>query len=154
MSKFWAVIIIVILAGIGYMIFSDMNSEMEDMSTNSEVMVDSDEPMEVDIPLEANTSGYVDLNDVDFAAATNRVLFFHASWCPTCKSLDTDIRANESDIPSDLTIFKVDYDSFTDLKKQYVVTTQHTLVQVDADGNLIQKWLGSPTLATLLAKVQ
>lgn len=147
-------IIIVILAGIGYMIFSDMNSEMEDMSTNSEVMVDSDEPMEVDIPLEANTSGYVDLNDVDFAAATNRVLFFHASWCPTCKSLDTDIRANESDIPSDLTIFKVDYDSFTDLKKQYVVTTQHTLVQVDADGNLIQKWLGSPTLATLLAKVQ
>lgn len=82
------------------------------------------------------------------------VLFFRASWCPTCKAVDSDIRARLSAIPADLTILDVDYDNSAALKQKYGVTYQHTFVQVRADGTLIKKWSGSPTLAALVAEVQ
>jgi thiol-disulfide isomerase/thioredoxin len=70
------------------------------------------------------------------------VLFFHASWCPTCRAADANIKANLLSIPSGLTIHQVDYDSSTELKKKYGVTYQHTFVQVDESGTLIKKWSG------------
>lgn len=82
------------------------------------------------------------------------VLFFHASWCPSCRSLDSNIEANRSSIPEGLSILKVDYDKETELKKKYGVTYQFTMVQVGADGSLIKKWSGSPTLADLVSKTQ
>jgi thiol-disulfide isomerase/thioredoxin len=82
------------------------------------------------------------------------VLFFHASWCPSCRSLDSNIEANKSSIPAGLSILKVDYDKETELKKKYGVTYQFTMVQVGADGSLIKKWSGSPTLADLASQVQ
>ena len=82
------------------------------------------------------------------------VLFFRAGWCPTCRALDADIRAHLKDIPGNLTILDVDYDKATDLKKKYGITYQHTLVQVDAKGNQITKWSGSPTLAALVSEVK
>ncbi len=84
----------------------------------------------------------------------NVVLFFRASWCPTCRALDADIRANLDKIPAKVTILDVDYDTYTDLKQKYGVTYQHTLIQVDASGNQIAKWSGSPTLASLLTNIK
>ena len=89
------------------------------------------------------------------ASATHDVvLFFRASWCPTCKAIDADIKAHLKEIPASLTILDVNYDNSTDLKKKYGVTYQHTFVQVDAQGNLIKKWSGSPTLASLVSEVK
>lgn len=82
------------------------------------------------------------------------VLFFRASWCPTCRALDSDIKANMSKIPTGLTILDVNYDTETSLKQKYGVTYQHTLVQVDAQGNLITKWSGGLALSDLVSKVQ
>ena len=82
------------------------------------------------------------------------VLFFRASWCPTCIAVDKDIKANLGKIPSDLAILDVDYDNSSDLKKKYGVTYQHTFVQVDKDGNLIKKWSGSSTLSALVSQVK
>jgi thiol-disulfide isomerase/thioredoxin len=82
------------------------------------------------------------------------VLFFRASWCPTCRALDSNIRSNLGNIPNNVTILDVDYDSSTTLKQKYGVTYQHTLVQVDAEGNIIKKWSGSPTLTALIAQIQ
>jgi len=82
------------------------------------------------------------------------VLFFRAVWCPTCKALDDDIKANQFSIPNGVTILDVDYDKYTDLKKKYGVTYQHTMVQVDADGKLIKKWSGNPTLASLIKEIK
>lgn len=82
------------------------------------------------------------------------VLFFKASWCPTCKALDFNIKANVSNIPNGLAILEIDYDNSLELRKKYGVTYQHTLVQVDKDGNLIKKWSGSPTLAAIVAEVK
>jgi len=81
------------------------------------------------------------------------VLFFHASWCPTCRGLSADIDKNIEAIPSEVSILKVDYDTETELKKKYGVTYQHTLVQVDMDGNMIKKWSGSPTLNSLVSQI-
>ncbi|MBM3272066.1 thioredoxin family protein [Candidatus Kaiserbacteria bacterium] len=82
------------------------------------------------------------------------VLFFRAGWCPTCRSLDKDIRANAAKIPAGVTILDVDYDTATSLKQKYGVTSQHTLVQVDAQGNQIAKWGGSSSLAALVGSIK
>jgi thiol-disulfide isomerase/thioredoxin len=82
------------------------------------------------------------------------VLFFHASWCSSCRALTEDIKANLGAIPENVTILDVDYDTSAELKKKYKVTTQHTLVQVDAKGEQIKQWKGSPTLAALVGQIQ
>ncbi len=82
------------------------------------------------------------------------VLFFNATWCPTCRALDRNIKANLSLIPGDITILSVDYDTYKDLEKKYGVTYQHTLVQVDGEGNMIKKWSGSSSLAKLVQEVK
>jgi thioredoxin-like negative regulator of GroEL len=82
------------------------------------------------------------------------VLFFHASWCPSCRGLGSDIETNMASIPEGVSILKVDYDKEVELKKKYGVTYQHTLVQVDKDGNLIKKWSGSSKLSSLLSEIQ
>lgn len=82
------------------------------------------------------------------------VLFFKASWCPTCKALDANIKSQLSAIPAGVTILELDYDKSTELKQKYGVTMQHTLVQVDADGKLIGKWSGGNTLSTIIEKLK
>ena len=84
------------------------------------------------------------------AQATNGdvVLFFHASWCPTCRAAEASI--NETGVPDGLTILKLDYDRELELRQKYGVTVQHTFVQVDENGDLIKKWTGSPS-ATAIA---
>jgi thiol-disulfide isomerase/thioredoxin len=84
------------------------------------------------------------------AATGTRILFFHAAWCPTCRAVDADIVKNAQKIPAEVSIFKVNYDDATDLKKKYGVTYQHTFVMVDAEGNALKTWSGSPTLEKLL----
>jgi len=82
------------------------------------------------------------------------VIFFAASWCPSCQALDRDIKGNLESIPGSVTLLKADYDTEIELRQQYGVTTQHTLVQVDADGNQIAKWSGGSTLESVLDSIQ
>jgi thioredoxin 1 len=79
-------------------------------------------------------------NTADFVGS-DVVLFFNASWCPTCQEAQRNLEA--SGVPDGLTIVKVDYDSSRDLKQKYGVTIQHTFVQIDADGNELAQWTGS-----------
>ena len=95
-----------------------------------------------------------DASKLAFTKDGKVVLFFRASWCPTCRALDADIKANLSQIPQNVLILDVDYDKYTDLKKQYGVTYQHTLVQVNASGNMIAKWSGSDGLSDLIKQVK
>ncbi|MGB0119716.1 MAG: thioredoxin family protein [Solirubrobacterales bacterium] len=67
----------------------------------------------------------------------NKLLFFHAPWCSQCQALEADIEA--SDIPAGTTIFKVDYDTNQDLRQEYGVTIQTTMVKVDKDGNKVDE---------------
>lgn len=45
-------------------------------------------------------------------------------------------------IPENMVLMKTDYDTYTELKKKYGVTYQHTFVQVDENGNELTKWNG------------
>lgn len=65
------------------------------------------------------------------------VLFFHASRCPSCVGADKDLLA--ATLPDNSVVFKVNYDSSTDLKATYGVTTQHTFVFLDKDMNATSK---------------
>lgn len=91
---------------------------------------------------------------ITLAETNDVILFFHASWCPTCRALNADIEANSNMIPDGVIILKTNYDTETELKKKYGVTYQHTLVQVDRNGNLIKKWSGGSTLQSILSQVQ
>lgn len=118
------------------------------------VEVSKDDNME---SLSSAPGQYVDYEAGAVSAAATKgdaVLFFHAPWCPTCKTLNDDLEASRDDIPEGLSIFKTDYDTSTELKKKYGVTYQHTLVQVDSEGNMITKWSGGNTLESITAKVQ
>lgn len=95
-----------------------------------------------------------DASKIAFAKDGKVVLFFRASWCPSCRALDANIKLNLSQIPQNILILDVDYDKNPDLKKKYGVTTQHTLVQVDASGNMITKWSGSEGLSDLVKQVK
>ncbi len=81
------------------------------------------------------------------------VLFFSAVWCSTCKVLRDDIAANQQSIPDDVRILLVDFDDSTELKQQYGVVSQHTLVQVDRTGLGIARWELSRSLDELLATI-
>lgn len=77
------------------------------------------------------------------------ILFFNASWCPTCVVANKNFKGSTP--PDSLTLLKVDYDDSTELKRKYGVTYQHTFVQVDKNGKLIKKWSGSNTYDELLS---
>lgn len=93
------------------------------------------------------------------SAGTRRVLFFYASWCPTCRPADADFKQKSAQIPNDVTLIRVNYnDPETDkseeaLAEKYGVTYQHTYVQIDNEGNEIVKWNGGK-MAELLANIQ
>ncbi|MBI5456985.1 thioredoxin family protein [Candidatus Kaiserbacteria bacterium] len=91
---------------------------------------------------------------IAWAEAGDVVLFFRAAWCPTCRTVDADIKAHLSQIPENLTILDVNYDDSASLKQKYGVTYQHTFVQVDMQGTMIAKWSGSPTLSDIVARVK
>ncbi|MGB4833404.1 MAG: thioredoxin family protein [Candidatus Moraniibacteriota bacterium] len=127
------------------------------MDKSDDAMMKKDGAM-MDKPMESMMMGgqYVayDASKLAFAKEGKVVLFFRASWCPTCRALDSDIKSNLSQIPKDVLILDVDYDQSAELKKQYGVTYQHTLVQVAADGKMIAKWSGSEGLKELLSQVK
>jgi thiol-disulfide isomerase/thioredoxin len=110
--------------------------------------------MKKDMPVAAGTYETYSPEKLSLAKVGKVVLFFKASWCPTCKAVDSDILARLTTIPSATHILIVDYDASKDLRKKYGVTYQHTFVQVDATGTMIKKWSGSPTLASLVAEIK
>lgn len=87
------------------------------------------------------SSRYVDYTPEVFAASTtpNNVISFDATWCYVCDAIEENILNGE--IPSDLTIFKADFDTEIELRKKYGVTTQTTFVQVTPSGDEITKWV-------------
>ena len=142
--------IILVIAG-GVYIFS--NNTGDEVMTTDEVVNDTGMLDKSDTMMKAGLYEAYAPEKLARAEAGDVVLFFHASWCPTCRGLSADIEKNLGVIPSEVSILKVDYDTESELKKKYGVTYQHTLVQVDKDGNMIKKWSGSPTLSSLVSQI-
>src|SRR5687768_731792 len=88
------------------------------------------------IKTEEVDSKYVEYSPtaLENARDKKRVLFFHATWCPTCKQAHQDISKNLTKIPENIIIFRTNYDTEKELKNQYAITYQHTFVQIDDNG--------------------
>ena len=97
-----------------------------------------------------NSSKYIEYSKENLESSNNkrRVLFFYASWCPTCRPADENFKSNSGSLPEDLILIRVNYndpdtdEEEKDLAKKYNVTYQHTFVQIDSTGNEVTKWNG------------
>lgn len=136
-----AAVLLLGVAGVGYVVLGSSSHE----SSTQETSLNLD-------------NKFVDLSvyqtDPSVYAEKRVVYFFHATWCPTCRTLEKDIKANIGSIPQDVVVVKTDFDSEQQLREQYGVTVQHTLVQVKADGSLIGKWVAQPSLSSVLSDLQ
>lgn len=100
-----------------------------------------------------NASGnakYIDFEENVIANNPGKkVLFFHAKWCPQCRSIESDILAGP--LPEGWTIIKVDYDNSQELRQKYGVTLQTTFVKIDDQGNALSKFVAydEPKLAAI-----
>jgi thiol-disulfide isomerase/thioredoxin len=103
-------------------------------------------------PALAQTTGTYTTYDAEQVSTSNAdqiFLFFHAPWCPSCVALENDILANEESIPEGVEIYKVDYDSETELKARYGVTRQHSVLEIDSDGNILSEVTHPATLGEI-----
>jgi thioredoxin 1 len=175
MKNISIIAVVIILAGSGYYAVTQNNSENSNQAeVISETSIVSDEnnnetsSTETDSQDEINNNQTAGQNETKESAGIyteysseklamhegkDIVLFFKADWCPSCRGLDKDIKENMSQIPANIVILDVDYDEYTDLRQKYGVTTQHTLVQVSSNGDLIMKWSGGSTLESIINKI-
>lgn len=164
-----AVIITLVLAGAGFYVFSQgRNNTTNNTSTSdksaAETVNTSLSPTSTFTNTDENSAPgkYIEYSSNLLSENNDKkvIYFFKASWCPTCQALDRNLNNSLGKIPSNTVIIKVDYDSASGatseelaLKPKYGVTYQHTLVQVDSNGNQIKKWNNSYTLDEILSKV-
>jgi len=114
----------------------EAKADPEEAPAGSMMMMSNDLPMYLQVD-------YTTIDEAaSYAANGPAILFFYATWCPTCQAAMKDLRENGSEVASDITLVIVDYDKYTDLKKRYDITYQHTFVQIDGNGNAIKKWNG------------
>lgn len=147
-------LIVLSLAGLGFYQYSRVATSptpTSNTSTNSVVASTSTTSAARYLPFKKE--------ELDVPTPARRVLFFYASWCPTCRPADADFQANQSQIPADVRVFRVNYnDPETDndekeLAKKYGVVYQHTYVQIDQSGNVITQWNGG-AVKELLANLK
>ncbi len=92
-----------------------------------------------------NSGGKIPFSTLEDARAVAEkgpaVLFFSADWCPTCRAANQDIDVRLDDL-GDITVIVVNYDMERELKRTYGITSQHTFVQIDPEGEAIALWNG------------
>ena len=137
------VIVAIVVAGGGLFIANQQSQKASEtkMAQEKVVMIDK------------SSSRYVEYSKTSLDQAVNkrRVLYFYATWCPSCKIANEDFTDNPNKIPEDVIVIRTNYNDPNtdaeekDLAKKYGITYQHTFVQIDAQGNQITKWNGGDT---------
>ena len=89
----------------------------------------------------------------DKYADSKVVLFCNATWCPDCRAINEALTSDPGKIPAGTTVVSVDYDQHADLRQRYGVTTQHTFVQIDTNGEKTRQWV-STSVDALLKELQ
>jgi thioredoxin 1 len=151
------IVVAVVIAGL-LLLTGDTPSEMVETTShsivsNGNVSDQSTEEKMEGVELHGNFEDYSP-EKIAKAGEGDVVLFFHASWCPSCRALESDIQKNLDSIPGDLSILKVNYDTESELKQKYGVRFQHTLVQVDENGEVITSWSGGNKLSDIVSRIK
>ena len=80
-------------------------------------------------------------------------LHFRADWCPTCRAQDKLLESMKSEPGLNLTVLEVNYDNEKDLKKQFGIRTQSTLVVLRGQKETARS-VGDTTAAGLRAALK
>lgn len=131
-------LVIIVIIGVVFLFISQSSNNLKSnlaQENTQELQNESDPP---------EGSRYLAYSKEAFESAKGlkRVYFFHAKWCPTCKTANSEILSRIDEIPEGVRLFKTDYDTQKELKNKYAVTYQHTYVYVDQNGNEVKKWNG------------
>lgn len=70
------------------------------------------------------------------------LVFYHAQWCPTCRSADKELIRDIDKLPEGLTVLKANYDTERALRSEHGVVRQHTFVLLAEDGSVETRWVG------------
>ena len=132
------VVFVIIVGAVGVMMTrSSSNSEQASASTESVV----------------SAGNYQLYSQVAYEQALHDgkpvFLFFYAEWCPTCRAQEPDIQSIFAELENDVVGFRVDYDTETQLKKDFHVTLQHTMIILDSKGEESERWIGTVPESTL-----
>ena len=144
-----ALFLVVVAAAVAYLVFDTPSTDTsyapstERQPTTSAPSADKPESVTpADSPVKAQYIEYT--ADTFRTDAGQKVLFFHADWCPQCRAIDADIKQNIESLEG-VTIYKVNYDSEIELRKLYGVTLQTTLVKTDGAGKAIDTFVAYDT---------
>lgn len=142
------IILFLLIVTVGFVFFKDGFNKLQKgsnlpESSSSEILMDR-----------LNYLDYSGQNLVSAQRNGKAVLFFAATiWCQTCQELEKEIKGKGNSLPPDVTILKVDYDNDKAMNKRYRVTSQHTLVVLDKNGNEVKRWIGG-NLDLLIQELQ
>jgi len=148
-NTFFAIGGIVILIGLGYAVFSrPSEADVMQPTTTSGTEASATSPTDEQI---AYVSGaYQDFSQAAYDAALTDgktvILDFHADWCPTCRANEpiiTGVFSKNTD--ANIVGFKVDYDKEVDLKREFNIASQSTIIKTSADGDTEQLGPGTVT---------
>lgn len=142
-------IVLAIVSGTTYLAVTAGKDSLPSANKNTQAEENPAPP-----PAGQSAGAYIPYKDGIIAeTAGTKLLFFYAPWCPQCRALEADIKAGH--IPENVSIIKVDYDSSQTLRKAYGVTIQTTVVRVDDDGKLVEKFVAydDPSLEAVVAEL-
>lgn len=143
---YWALGIGALIALLTYAVVQkpvqEISSESSTVSQSDSAINDGAKSTDVSESASLKPGVYKDYSEgsIGDAGYNRTIIFFHAPWCPECRSFEQIIR--DSDIPEGVQILKTDYDSSIDLRKKYGVTIQTSFVGVDMSGDKLKLWSG------------
>lgn len=149
---FVLVLLVLVVGSLAYVFLSKTEKQVADEAGNSKKTPASKEAPANDTS-SANASikgAYLPYTSEAVTQAKGTVLlFFHAPWCPQCREIEKTI--NESGIPDNVTVLKIDYDTNQALRQKYGVTLQTTFVKVDNQGNKLGSYVAydEPTFSSV-----
>ena len=125
----------------------------EEETTEEEAV--EEETTEEEVIAEAASAEYMTYTKETYDSLIGQsplVLYFHADWCPVCVKLNSDISGAIADFPASSTILKLDFDKEIELRQEYGVTVQSTLITLNSAGEVIEK-LNAPSNEDLIAAI-
>lgn len=143
-------IILIVSGYFGYKKYSQYQANKKALQNAS---IESAVPVSEQLKLEKRLGTYEQYDPTKLVLAKDGkvVLFFNAKWSKTSRQLDQELKNNADKLPNNFTLLSVDYDKNTVLRKTYDVPFENTFVQVDAEGNMVNRWSGSEDMAEIIA---
>ena len=76
-------------------------------------------------------------------------LFFYADWCTTCRAQNPGVVKMFEETDSNVQGFRVNYDTEDELKKEFGIFIQHTMILLDGKGVEVERWIGTTPESTM-----